>query len=184
MLWDRRANRLQQAQLSFESRAFEPAARYALGRIDDQQGRCAEAAAQLEQVVAREPGNFRADDQLAQTLRRLDQTVEAKVHLDTFRKLKSEPRPAPNRRPIRIIQPMLVLAALLFAMTVQAQDAAVGSRVCADCHAEIYRTYMETGMARSSGRAGSASVVEKLPAGPISDKSSGASYRIIRGTDS
>jgi hypothetical protein len=79
---------------------------------------------------------------------------------------------------------MLVLPALLFAMTAQAQDAGVGSRVCADCHAEIYRTYMETGMARSSGRAGSASIVEKLPAGPISDKSSGASYRITRGTDS
>src|SRR4051794_1323459 len=89
-------------------------------------------------------------------------------------------RAAANDEPAAhtIIEPMRVLLALLFAMTVQAQDAPVGSRVCAGCHAEIYRTYMETGMARSSGRAGSAGVAEKLPAGPISDKSSGASYRI------
>jgi hypothetical protein len=79
---------------------------------------------------------------------------------------------------------MRVLTALLFAMAVQAQDARVGSRICAGCHAKIYGTYLETGMARSSGGAVSAGVAEKLPAGPISDKSSGASYRITRRTDS
>ena len=106
MVWDLCADRLQEAQRSFESRAFEPAARefkealkvcpqrdailispgqtqylagdeaaaertllqeihetaarYALGRIYYQQGRYVEAAAQLEQVVAREPENYKA----------------------------------------------------------------------------------------------------------------------------
>ena len=84
-----------------------------------------------------------------------------------------------------IIELMRLPVALLFGVTAWAQGAGgVGSRVCADCHAEIFRTYMRTGMAQSSGRAGSGSFVEKFPAGPVADKSSGATYRISRGDDS
>src|SRR3954462_3446450 len=83
-----------------------------------------------------------------------------------------------------IIELMRVLVALLFGITAWAQGTGVGSRVCADCHAEIFRTYMRTGMAQSSGRAGAGSFVEKFPAGPVADKSSGATYRISRGDDS
>jgi tetratricopeptide (TPR) repeat protein len=43
----------------------KPAARYALGRIYYQQARYVEAAAQLEQVIALEPDNYRAHDNLA-----------------------------------------------------------------------------------------------------------------------
>ena len=39
--------------------------------------------------------------QLGQTLRRLGELEEAKVQLDAFQKLKSEPPPAPGRQPIR-----------------------------------------------------------------------------------
>lgn len=126
MLWDLCADRLQQAQLSFESRAFEPAAReftealkvcpqrdailislgqtqflagddaaaertllqalnltaarYALGRIYYQQGRYAEAATQLEQVVAREPENYRAHDNLALCYDALQRDSDALRH--------------------------------------------------------------------------------------------------------
>ena len=78
---------------------------------------------------------------------------------------------------------MLVLLALALGMSLWAQDAAVGSQVCAGCHADIFRTYMATGMARSSGRIGSGSFAEKLPPGPIVDKNSGATYGILKGHD-
>src|ERR1041384_8069233 len=126
MVWDLCADRLHQAQLSFESRAFQPAireftealevcpqrdailislgqtqflagdeaaaertllqaihqtaARYALGRIYYQQGRYVEAAAQLEQVVAREPENYRAHDNLALCYDALQRDSDALRH--------------------------------------------------------------------------------------------------------
>ena len=64
-----------------------------------------------------------------------------------------------------IVEQMPVLLAVLFALSAIAQDNAVGSRACADCHPAIFRTYMATGMARSSGRTGAGSFVEKLPGG-------------------
>src|SRR5262249_36628739 len=50
-----------------------------------------------------------------------------------------------------------VAVALLWAKALHAQT-------CAGCHAEIYRKYMQTGMARSSGRVGTGNFTEKLPA--------------------
>jgi len=79
---------------------------------------------------------------------------------------------------------MRVLLTLLITILLQAQDSEVRSRVCGGCHPEIFRSYIQTGMARSSGRAGSGSFAEKLPAGPIADKSSGATYRITPGEHS
>ena len=58
----------------------ETAARYALGRIYYQQGRYVEAAAQLEQVVAREPENYRAHDNLALCYDALQRDSDALRH--------------------------------------------------------------------------------------------------------
>lgn len=68
-------------------------------------------------------------------------------------------------------------------MATWAHAANVGSRACAGCHSEIYRQYMATGMARSSGRVGSGSFTEKLT-GPVTGKSAGATYRLTRDSDS
>jgi tetratricopeptide repeat protein/cytochrome c554/c'-like protein len=70
---------------------------------------------------------------------------------------------------------------LLFASTAIAQPAPgdeTGSAVCRGCHAEIYRNYSATGMARSSGRIGSGEFRENLDGGHFSDPNSGADYRI------
>ena len=68
-------------------------------------------------------------------------------------------------------------------MAVWTNAANVGSRACAGCHSEIYRKYMATGMARSSGRVGSGSFTENLSV-PVAGKSAGATYRVTRGSDS
>lgn len=47
-----------------------------------------------------------------------------------------------------------ILPGLLLGVTLLPAAEEVGSRVCAACHAGIYRTYMATGMARSSGATG------------------------------
>jgi hypothetical protein len=78
---------------------------------------------------------------------------------------------------------MRVLLAVCFGLSAWAQDAGVGSQACAGCHQEIYRKYLMTGMARSSGRVGSGSFTEKLPPGPIAARISGATYRLERGKD-
>jgi tetratricopeptide (TPR) repeat protein len=57
-----------------------PAARYALGRIYYQQARYVEAAAQLEQVVRDEPGNYRAHDNLALCYDALQRDSDALRH--------------------------------------------------------------------------------------------------------
>jgi predicted CXXCH cytochrome family protein len=74
------------------------------------------------------------------------------------------------------------ILATLFALSLQAQDTG-GSEACGRCHAEIYRGYLQTGMARSSGRVGSGGFVEKSPAGPIG-RSPGATYRVTPGKES
>jgi predicted CXXCH cytochrome family protein len=66
---------------------------------------------------------------------------------------------------------MRVALLALFVTGLEAQDSAA----CGECHGEIYRSYMQTGMARSSGRVGTGEFLEKLPAGAI-----GAMYRIAR----
>lgn len=57
-----------------------PAARYALGRLFYEQSRYSEAAAQLEQVIAREPENFRAHDNLALCYDALQRDADALRH--------------------------------------------------------------------------------------------------------
>ena len=125
MVFDVCADKLQQAQVAFDSRAFQkaaqefsealkvcpqreailvslgqtqflagdenaaeqtllqastPAARYALGRIYYEQARYVEAASQLEQVTAREPGNYRAHDNLALCYDALQRDSDALKH--------------------------------------------------------------------------------------------------------
>src|SRR5262245_16298408 len=68
---------------------------------------------------------------------------------------------------------MALLLAILLGTGVWAQDGRVGSRVCGGCHSEIFRTYMATGMSRSSGTVGSGGFVEKF-----SESSIGSLYRV------
>src|ERR1051326_1231440 len=79
---------------------------------------------------------------------------------------------------------MPLLLALLFGVSAWGQPVFVGSQACAGCHADIYRRYMASGMAGSSGRIGSGNFVEKLPAEAPAGKTSGAHYRVTRGNDS
>jgi tetratricopeptide (TPR) repeat protein len=58
----------------------QPAARYALGRLFYEQNRYLEAAAQLEQAVAREPENYRAHDNLALCYDALQRDADALRH--------------------------------------------------------------------------------------------------------
>jgi len=60
-------------------------------------------------------------------------------------------------------------------------NAAVGSQVCSGCHAGIYRKYMATGMARSSGRVGAGDFAERFTAASLED--AGAAYRVTKTKD-
>src|SRR5205085_3879597 len=51
-----------------------------------------------------------------------------------------------------------------------------GSKACAGCHADIYRKYSATGMARTSGRAGSDRIKESFEHAAFA--ASGAEYRV------
>ena len=53
-----------------------------------------------------------------------------------------------------------------------------GSKVCAGCHAEIYRKYSQTSMSQSSGRVGAAASRESFDRASFIDPASGARYRI------
>ena len=68
------------AEHTLQQAIHQTAARYALGRIYYQQGRYVEAAAQLEQVAAREPGNYRAHDNLALCYDALQRDSDALRH--------------------------------------------------------------------------------------------------------
>jgi len=78
---------------------------------------------------------------------------------------------------------MPVLLAVLFAVSAWAQNSSVGSQACAACHPAIFRSYMATGMARSSGPVGAVSQVQ-LPTGSVVDPGSGATYRVTSAGDS
>ena len=67
---------------------------------------------------------------------------------------------------------------LIFVAVALAQDAEVGSRACAGCHAEIFAKYQQTGMARSAGPVGSAGFQESFTHAEFTDPASGANYRI------
>jgi hypothetical protein len=78
---------------------------------------------------------------------------------------------ASARRQSRSSAPQLLLALAVCALPLQAVD----SKVCGNCHAEIFRKYSATPMALSSGLAGSAPV----PEGSFS-ANSGVRYSIAR----
>src|SRR6266704_6422657 len=59
-----------------------------------------------------------------------------------------------------------------------AQNNEVGNKACAGCHAEIYRRYSATGMARSSGRTATDPFQESFERAEFSDSVSGAKYRV------
>ena len=53
----------------------------------------------------------------------------------------------------------------------------VGSEACAACHAAIYRGYMQTPMARSSGRVGTSGIKERFDRAEFRDSRSAFAYR-------
>ncbi len=69
-------------------------------------------------------------------------------------------------------------ASILTLAVASAQDAEVGSRACAGCHAEIFAKYQATGMARSAGRTGAPGFAESFAQAAFTDPASGADYRI------
>jgi tetratricopeptide (TPR) repeat protein len=73
---------------------------------------------------------------------------------------------------------LLLSTASLLAQNASAPDEEVGSKVCAGCHAGIYRKYSATGMARSSGRTGTDSFHESFDRAAFTDPASGAEYRV------
>ena len=73
---------------------------------------------------------------------------------------------------------MRFLIALLFAVVSGANGAeSVGSQACASCHAAIYRSFMQTQMAHSSGRAGAAEPKEQFERAEFRDASGKYSYQ-------
>jgi len=57
----------------------------------------------------------------------------------------------------------------------------VGSKVCAGCHAQIYSSYVKTGMGRSIISGGDASLREKLPVpATVFDQDAGEYYEVFR----
>src|SRR5437879_5918761 len=59
-----------------------------------------------------------------------------------------------------------------------ARNEEIGSQACAGCHAEIYRKYSATGMARTSGRTATDAFHESFEHAGFSDPASGAAYRV------
>ncbi|HYM10326.1 MAG TPA: tetratricopeptide repeat protein [Bryobacterales bacterium] len=75
---------------------------------------------------------------------------------------------------------LLPILSMIAAMGLRAAtgEEEVGSKTCGSCHAEIYRTYSATSMARSSGRVGEGAFVESFDRAHFSDPASGADYRV------
>jgi cytochrome c-type biogenesis protein CcmH/NrfG len=69
---------------------------------------------------------------------------------------------------------------ILAAATCASASAETGSAACAACHAAIYKSYMQTPMAMSSGRVGAGGFQEKFERGEFSHALSGVSYRVYR----
>ena len=75
--------------------------------------------------------------------------------------------------------PLIRVLVFLLAIPFRAHAADfAGSQACAECHAEIYRNFMQTPMARSSGRAGSNEVKERLDRAEFRDSQGAFTYRI------
>jgi hypothetical protein len=69
---------------------------------------------------------------------------------------------------------------LILAVTCAAASAETGSAACAACHPAIYKSYMRTPMAMSSGRVSAGVFQEKFERGEFSHALSGVSYRVYR----
>jgi hypothetical protein len=69
---------------------------------------------------------------------------------------------------------------ILAAVTCAAASAETGSAACAACHPAIYKSYMRTPMAMSSGRVGAGAFQEKFERGEFSHALSGVSYHVYR----
>src|SRR3954452_13237590 len=67
-----------------------------------------------------------------------------------------------------------LLTVFAFAWPARATDSAA----CAPCHAAIYRNYMRTSMARSSGRVEAADLGEKFDRNEFRHDLSGVRYRV------
>jgi tetratricopeptide (TPR) repeat protein len=79
---------------------------------------------------------------------------------------------------IRFFSFLLLSTAAALSQKDPAPNEEVGSKACAACHAEIYRKYSTTGMARSSGRTGTDPFQESFDRAAFSDPVSGAGYRV------
>ena len=76
---------------------------------------------------------------------------------------------------------MRFVYALLLAIAFGADGAeSVGSQACASCHAAIYRSFMRTQMAQSSGRAGTADIQEQFDRTEFRDSSGKYAYQVGR----
>src|SRR5882762_4686670 len=79
---------------------------------------------------------------------------------------------------MRFFSLLALSTAAAFSQTAPARNEEIGSKACAGCHAEIYRRYSATGMARSSGRTGADPFQESFERAEFSDSVSGAKYRV------
>jgi len=74
---------------------------------------------------------------------------------------------------------LLLAFALSLALSLPAAAAEfVGSKACAACHASIYRSYMATPMAHSSGRVGASETRERFDRPEFRDSQSAYAYRV------
>jgi hypothetical protein len=69
---------------------------------------------------------------------------------------------------------------LILAASAAVSSAETGSAACAACHPAIYKSYMRTPMATSSGRVGAGGFQETFERGEFSHALSGVSYRVYR----
>jgi Flp pilus assembly protein TadD len=74
---------------------------------------------------------------------------------------------------------------VLLALAVSAQEPVAsedtGSRACAACHEEIYRSYVSTAMARTAGRVGTGPFRESFERSRFTDSATGAEFRVSAG---
>src|SRR5215203_7032105 len=79
-----------------------------------------------------------------------------------------------NRAGKRLSAFFLLPCSLLFGY----QEAFVESKACQPCHAETYRSYMQTAMANSSGAVGSGPTVERFSNAQFLHERSGVRYSV------
>src|SRR5688572_19886892 len=92
--------------------------------------------------------------------------------------MPGDSRPQPVRPLYTVIRPAVL--ALLTSSIVASAPQWAGSDACAGCHAAIYKSYMRTPMAASSGPAGQAPIQENFGNAEFTHRRSGYRYRISR----